>query len=449
VYIFSGGKVIPEYDNGAAVGSPSREYIYSGSALLAKIDSSGTKYYHQDHLSNRMVTDSSGTKLAEMGTFPYGESWYNATSEKLIFTTYERDAESGNDYAQARYNVSGLARFSSPDPVAGTTSDPQSLNRYSYVRNMPVMLSDPSGLIPSCTTLDNRSPEFFSSGPTWGGGPSDASLSSEAEALPPSGCGGPPPCQYTFAGCGGGFGGDDGGDGGAGLGGLFPGDGGGGFGGAGSGLGDFGPFGFFGGGDLSGGGGWGPGFGADLLYGPLPDCFPFFSDGAGFSVMAGNCGSQSGSSGGGKSSGKLATIEHARKNVLAALLNDGDCLIFLQSADVPVISTLQNLPINLSTARSYPAWTITVTPVTSNVPISAETFVNPNGAFFNPGQQFQLPTGQILNSGSPVFQGFALLHELGHATGILPQDADRATQDQNNTNLAKNCKKAIQSFGSK
>jgi len=40
VYIFSGSKVIAEYDNGAVVGSPSREYIYSGSALLAKIDSS-------------------------------------------------------------------------------------------------------------------------------------------------------------------------------------------------------------------------------------------------------------------------------------------------------------------------------------------------------------------------------------------------------------------------
>jgi len=31
VYIFSGSKVIAEYDNGAAVGSPSREYVYGGS----------------------------------------------------------------------------------------------------------------------------------------------------------------------------------------------------------------------------------------------------------------------------------------------------------------------------------------------------------------------------------------------------------------------------------
>ena len=55
VYIFSGSKVIAEYVNGAAPSSPTTEYIYSGSALLAKIDSSGAKYYHQDHLSNRRV----------------------------------------------------------------------------------------------------------------------------------------------------------------------------------------------------------------------------------------------------------------------------------------------------------------------------------------------------------------------------------------------------------
>jgi len=152
VYIFSGSKVIAEYDNGAAPASPSREYIYSGGALLAKVDSSGTKYYHQDHLSNRLVTDSSGNWYAEMGTFPYGESWYNTAGDKLLFTTYERDAESGNDYAQARYNVNRLARFSSLDPLPGSTSDPQSLNRYSYVRNMPVMAVDPSGMWPCVAT---------------------------------------------------------------------------------------------------------------------------------------------------------------------------------------------------------------------------------------------------------------------------------------------------------
>ena len=131
VYIFSGSKVIAEYANGAAPSSPTREYIYAGGALLARIDSPGTNYYHQDHLSNRMVTNSSGGVVAEMGHFPFGESWYNATSDKLNFTTYEYDSESGNHYAMARYHVSRLGRLSSPDPLAGSTANPQSLNRSS------------------------------------------------------------------------------------------------------------------------------------------------------------------------------------------------------------------------------------------------------------------------------------------------------------------------------
>jgi RHS repeat-associated protein len=146
VYVFSGSKVIAEYVNGAAPASPTREYIYSGAALLAKIDSSGTKYYQQDHLSNRLVTDSSGNKVAELGHFAWGESWYNSTNDKLLFTTYERDSESGNDYAMARYHISRLGRFSSPDPISDSTSDPQSLNRYAYVRNGPTNSADPLGL---------------------------------------------------------------------------------------------------------------------------------------------------------------------------------------------------------------------------------------------------------------------------------------------------------------
>lgn len=39
VYIFSGAKVIVEYQNGAAPSSPKYQYVYAGGALLARIDS--------------------------------------------------------------------------------------------------------------------------------------------------------------------------------------------------------------------------------------------------------------------------------------------------------------------------------------------------------------------------------------------------------------------------
>jgi RHS repeat-associated protein len=65
------------------------------------------------------------------------------------FTGYERDDETGLDYAQARYYSNIAGRFTSPDPLLSSASskEPQSWNRYSYVGNRPTVLRDPSGLI--------------------------------------------------------------------------------------------------------------------------------------------------------------------------------------------------------------------------------------------------------------------------------------------------------------
>jgi RHS repeat-associated protein len=55
-------------------------------------------------------------------------------------------SESNNDYATARYYVNRNGRFSSTDPFGGSMTDPQRLNRYSYVENDPGNNSDPSGM---------------------------------------------------------------------------------------------------------------------------------------------------------------------------------------------------------------------------------------------------------------------------------------------------------------
>jgi RHS repeat-associated protein len=149
-YVFYSQAVIAEYDNNAAAASPSREYIHSAKGLLATIDSSGTRYHMQDHLSVRMTTDGSGNKTGDQGHFPFGESWYaNNTTTKWMYTTYERDSESGNDYAKVRIYVNRLARFNSPDLLPGSLLLPQTLNRYVYAVNDPVNLVDPTGMM-SC-----------------------------------------------------------------------------------------------------------------------------------------------------------------------------------------------------------------------------------------------------------------------------------------------------------
>jgi RHS repeat-associated protein len=149
VYIFSGNLVIAEYDNGAAPASPTNEYIYAGDQKIAVLSGGSIAYFHNDHLSVRMRTDPSGNVLDQRGHFPFGETWYLApTGAPFVFTTYSRDAESGNDYAMARYDVDRLGRFNSPDPIGGSSGDPQSLNRYAYVENDPINAADPSGLCP-------------------------------------------------------------------------------------------------------------------------------------------------------------------------------------------------------------------------------------------------------------------------------------------------------------
>jgi len=145
VYIFSGGKDIAEYDSGAAPSAPSREFIYAGGRLIMNVAGGTANYFHQDRLSNRMLTNASGGITAQRGHFPFGEVWYETGTTKWKFTTYERDTESANDYAIARYHVNRLGRFSSSDPLAGWIGDPQSLNRYTYTQNDPINSTDPLG----------------------------------------------------------------------------------------------------------------------------------------------------------------------------------------------------------------------------------------------------------------------------------------------------------------
>jgi RHS repeat-associated protein len=65
------------------------------------------------------------------------------------FTSYERDTESGLNFAQARMFAYNHGRFTTPDTLAAraTPFRPQSWNRYVYVLNNPLRFVDPTGLI--------------------------------------------------------------------------------------------------------------------------------------------------------------------------------------------------------------------------------------------------------------------------------------------------------------
>lgn len=55
----------------------------------------------------------------------------------------------------ARYYVPNTNRWLSPDSIVPNPANPQSFNRYSYVRNNPVNFNDPSGHLENCALLGN------------------------------------------------------------------------------------------------------------------------------------------------------------------------------------------------------------------------------------------------------------------------------------------------------
>ena len=143
--VWEGAQVIAEYNgsNGALIS----EYIFAGSRMVARDQSGVLKYYHQDRLSTRLITDSSGTVIGTSDHLPFGEAaGTTGDTEKHRFTTYERDSESGTDHAINRQQQFANGRFMQPDAIGGSIGEPQSLNRYAYVADDPVNLADPLGL---------------------------------------------------------------------------------------------------------------------------------------------------------------------------------------------------------------------------------------------------------------------------------------------------------------
>jgi RHS repeat-associated protein len=127
-------------------------YVYLNGQLLAQYSGGTTYFAHTDALGSVRLLTGMNQSVAECDDYlPFGEllSYTGCTNTGITtrkFTGYERDSETGSDYAFARYYGSRYGSFLSGDPMGGDPSDPQSLNRYPYVRNNPVSLTDPSGL---------------------------------------------------------------------------------------------------------------------------------------------------------------------------------------------------------------------------------------------------------------------------------------------------------------
>jgi RHS repeat-associated protein len=119
-----------------------------GRRVALKRSTGEVNYYSEDHLgSTTIVTDATGAKVEEIYYYPYGGTRSDTGSVSLNhkYTGQELDSETNLYYYGARYYDAVLARFISADSIVFGLFDPQSLNRYSYVRNNPARYIDPSG----------------------------------------------------------------------------------------------------------------------------------------------------------------------------------------------------------------------------------------------------------------------------------------------------------------
>ena len=140
-------------------------------------------YLTEDALGSvRVTTNSSGDIKARRDFLPFGEELYaglanrntnqkySASSDdtRKKFATYQRDVETGLDFAQSRYYSAMHGRFTSPDEFKGGPDElfdfeedasdnptfyadlenPQSLNKYQYGYNNPYKYNDPTGHCP-------------------------------------------------------------------------------------------------------------------------------------------------------------------------------------------------------------------------------------------------------------------------------------------------------------
>ena len=154
---YNGATEYTEYGgNGALVWT--KGYVYLGSKILSSSAPNGsggeiTEFYHPDKLGTRVITNQVLGSSVEQTTLPFGtalgaESSSTGLSSKR-FTSYERSARTGLDYAQNRTYDSKQGRFTQVDPIgmkAANLLNPQTLNMYNYVGNDPINRTDPSGL---------------------------------------------------------------------------------------------------------------------------------------------------------------------------------------------------------------------------------------------------------------------------------------------------------------
>jgi len=151
------------YDNNNPSAPPKIvKHTFANGAEVQTVFDSGKDAKTYDVLTDPLgnvtgLADSTGKLVETTDYYPFGAIRVDNKIDPAVpsspnkFLDQKYDEQTGLNYLNARYYNSAIGRFISQDPVSLATpekllEDPQQLNFYSYARNNPITLSDPSGL---------------------------------------------------------------------------------------------------------------------------------------------------------------------------------------------------------------------------------------------------------------------------------------------------------------
>ena len=135
-------------------GTSCSRLIYAGTQRIALVPmppsgrTPSPSYFHPDHLgSTSVLTNAQGVAEEHNSYRPYGQLHTHTGTADVAYkyTGQERDPSTGLYFYNARYYDTALGRFISPDTLVESPLHPQTLNRYAYAGNNPVLYNDPTG----------------------------------------------------------------------------------------------------------------------------------------------------------------------------------------------------------------------------------------------------------------------------------------------------------------
>jgi len=147
--VWAGQSVAAEVAGGTAVS----RYDSGTDLIRTELAGEGERWYGRDAMgTTTSLTSSPGAVTARAEYDAWGEriAETGATANRVGFTGYREDAETGLDYAINRYYSPETGRFTTHDPLTELDrperlNQPQGLNLYPYVMGAPTRYTDADG----------------------------------------------------------------------------------------------------------------------------------------------------------------------------------------------------------------------------------------------------------------------------------------------------------------